>query len=104
MMLLLTLAALFAASHAATIHSKRVKYNTKAKIVPGAINVHLVPHSHDDVGWLKTVDQYVRAQGSALSVALSRPSPARPNAHTHALPLLTRPLAKTTAFSTPTLA
>ncbi|XP_077290663.1 lysosomal alpha-mannosidase-like [Arctopsyche grandis] len=22
------------------------------------LNVHLVPHSHDDVGWLKTLDQY----------------------------------------------
>ena len=22
------------------------------------LNVHLIPHSHDDVGWLKTPDQY----------------------------------------------
>ena len=33
-------------------------YQNCPKTKPGKLNIHLVPHSHLDVGWLKTVDQY----------------------------------------------
>ncbi|XP_006900896.1 PREDICTED: lysosomal alpha-mannosidase [Elephantulus edwardii] len=33
-------------------------YKTCPKVQPDMLNVHLVAHTHDDVGWLKTVDQY----------------------------------------------
>ncbi|XP_052582965.1 lysosomal alpha-mannosidase-like isoform X2 [Peromyscus californicus insignis] len=33
-------------------------YKTCPTVKPGMLNVHLLPHTHDDVGWLKTVDQY----------------------------------------------
>jgi alpha-mannosidase len=37
-----------------------------SKPVKKVMTVHVVPHSHDDVGWLKTVDQYF--DGSAKNV------------------------------------
>ncbi|CAK7293605.1 Lysosomal alpha-mannosidase [Vulpes lagopus] len=33
-------------------------YETCPVVQPDMVNVHLVAHTHDDVGWLKTVDQY----------------------------------------------
>merc|ERR1719453_159276 len=34
-----------------------------------ALTVHLVQHSHDDVGWLKTVDQYYRGLKDTIQQA-----------------------------------
>uniref|UniRef100_A0A8D7ZXJ2 Lysosomal alpha-mannosidase n=1 Tax=Culex pipiens TaxID=7175 RepID=A0A8D7ZXJ2_CULPI len=38
-------------------------YESCPEIKKDMLNVHLVPHTHDDVGWLKTVDQYYYGSG-----------------------------------------
>lgn len=39
-------------------NSTNCGYSSCPKIFPNKINVHIIAHTHDDVGWLKTVDQY----------------------------------------------
>jgi hypothetical protein len=36
----------------------KVRQNKPYKAGNGPLTVHVIPHSHDDVGWLKTVDEY----------------------------------------------
>ncbi|XP_046734854.1 lysosomal alpha-mannosidase isoform X2 [Diprion similis] len=38
--------------------SKTCGYQACPKLSQHKLNIHLIPHTHDDVGWLKTVDQY----------------------------------------------
>jgi alpha-mannosidase len=35
----------------------------------GVLNVHMVPHSHDDPGWLKTADQYYSGANNTIYLA-----------------------------------
>uniref|UniRef100_A0A1I8FAC3 Alpha-mann_mid domain-containing protein n=1 Tax=Macrostomum lignano TaxID=282301 RepID=A0A1I8FAC3_9PLAT len=55
-LLLLLLTAAEVPGAAAT--SASCGYNGCPAAVPRRVNLHIVPHTHDDVGWLRTVDQY----------------------------------------------
>lgn len=49
---------------------KYMVYDTSQSTQAEKINVHLVPHSHDDVGWLKTVDQYYTGANNSIRVGV----------------------------------
>ena len=46
------------ASKSSSKSSSKCSYEGCPRGDPNKLNVHLVAHTHDDVGWLKTVDQY----------------------------------------------
>ncbi|KYB25900.1 lysosomal alpha-mannosidase-like precursor [Tribolium castaneum] len=67
---LLVLVVLFIEVYSSPIKHKAVSSCQACHGVdPNKINVHLIPHSHDDVGWLKTVDQYYYGSHSEIQKA-----------------------------------
>ncbi|XP_054741908.1 lysosomal alpha-mannosidase isoform X2 [Anastrepha obliqua] len=57
------------AKQKATTLEKKCGYESCHKTKPNMLNVHLIPHTHDDVGWLKTVTQYYYGSKSLIQKA-----------------------------------
>lgn len=52
-----------------TIINHLNKFQSCPSTKSNMINVHLVPHSHNDAGWLKTLDQYYYGSRSDIQHA-----------------------------------
>ncbi|XP_063391810.1 lysosomal alpha-mannosidase-like [Cydia fagiglandana] len=48
---------------------ERCGYASCTDAEPGVLNVHIVAHTHDDVGWLKTLDQYYYGSRNGIQKA-----------------------------------
>nr|XP_054773822.1 lysosomal alpha-mannosidase-like isoform X1 [Lytechinus pictus] len=53
----------------AGLSSAKCGYQSCNPTKPDRVNVHLVPHTHDDVGWLKTVDEYLYGANNSIQHA-----------------------------------
>jgi lysosomal alpha-mannosidase len=53
----------------APVEAPQCGYQSCQPLKDGFVNVHLVPHTHDDVGWLKTVDQYYYGANNTIQNA-----------------------------------
>ena len=50
--------------------AKMVNSNTYSRAAPNkTITVHIIPHTHDDMGWLKTVEEYFVGANDTIAMA-----------------------------------